>query len=85
MLQEFLSSKAAKTKPWNLTVRREALVEDVLEHFSDGFNKQKLFRSTCVTFVDVHGAGETEDGDDSGGLTVEMYSSFFREGRIAAC
>ena len=21
----------------------------------------------------------TEDGDDSGGLTVEMYSSFFRE------
>ena len=86
MLQEFLSTKAARAKPWNLTVRREAICEDVLKHFSlKSFGKVHLLRATRVAFVDVHGAGEKEDGDDSGGLTVEMYSSFFREVRTAAC
>ena len=86
MLQAFLSTKAARAKPWNLTVRREAICEDVLKHFSSkSFGKVHLLRATRVAFVDVHGAGEKEDGDDSGGLTVEMYSSFFREVRTAAC
>ena len=64
-------------------MRREQLCSDVIGHFGChegercGFTKQKLFQRTSVTFIDAHGA--EEDGDDLGGLTVEMYSSFFRE------
>ena len=80
---EVLPSKTTKAKPWRLSVRREQLCGDVIGHFGCregercGFTKQKLFQRTSVTFIDAHGA--EEDGDDLGGLTVEMYSSFFRE------
>ena len=73
---EVLPSKTTKAKPWKLSVRREKLCDDVVGHFSS-FTKQKLFQRTSVTFIDEHGA--EEDGVDLGGLTVEMYSSFFRE------
>ena len=74
---EMLPSKTTKSKPWKLSVRREQLCGDVIGHFSRGFTKQKCFQSTSVTFVDAHGA--EEDGVDHGGLTAEMYASFFRE------
>ena len=73
---EVLPSKTTKAKPWKLSVRREKLCDDVVGHFSS-FTKQKLFQRTSVTFIDKHGA--EEDGVDLGGLTAEMYSSFFRE------
>ena len=82
-LLTFLPTKTTKAKPWRLSVRREQLCGDVIGYFGChegercGFTKQKLFQRTSVTFIDAHGA--EEDGDDLGGLTVEMYSSFFRE------
>ena len=81
-LLEFLPSKMARTKPWKLSLQRTALCGDVILLFSPGrgaagFNKTKLFQRTEVTFFDAHGT--EEEGDDQGGLTVEMYSSFFRE------
>ena len=76
-LREYVPTKHAKATPWKVTVHRRALRDDVLRHFSEGFHKQKLFRSTCVTFIDTH--GRREEGEDHGGLTVEMYSSFYRE------
>ena len=81
-LLEFLPSKTARSKPWRLSLRRSALCDDMillfsLGHGTAGFNKTKLFQRTEVTFFDAHGT--QEEGDDQGGLTVEMYSSFFRE------
>ena len=74
---EMLPSKTTKSKPWKLSVWREQLCGNVIGHFSRGFTKQKCFQRTSVTFVDAHGA--EEDGVDHGGLTAEMYASFFRE------
>jgi hypothetical protein len=37
----------------------------------------KAFQPTQVTFID--GNGNEEEGDDLGGLTEEMFSSFFSE------
>jgi len=81
-LLEYLPSKTARSKPWKISLRRSVLCGDVLLLFSSGrgaasFNKTKLFQQTNVTFFDAH--GNEEAGDDQGGLTVEMYSSFFRE------
>ena len=72
-----LSPKAAKTKSWRMTIRRDALCGDVLEYFHDG-SKVKLFQSTEVAFIESL-TGLHEDGRDDGGLTAEMYSRFFRE------
>ena len=80
---EVLPTKTAKTKPLRLSVRREELCSDVIGHFGfhegqcRAFPKQKLFSRTSVVFVDAN--GDEEEGNDQGGLTVEMYSSFFRE------
>jgi hypothetical protein len=80
---EVLPSKTTKAKPWRLSVRREQLCRDVIGHFGChegercGFTKQKLFQRTSVIFADAN--DEQEEGNDLGGLTVEMYSSFFRE------
>ena len=80
---EVLPTKTAKTKPLRLSVRREELCSDVIGHFGfhegqcRAFPKQKLFQRTSVVFVDAN--GDEEEGNDQGGLTVEMYSSFFRE------
>ena len=80
---EQLQTKKTKAKPWRLSVRREELCSDVIGHFGfhegqpRAFPKQKLFQRTSVTFIDAHGM--QEQGVDQGGLTVEMYSSFFRE------
>ena len=80
---EVLPTKTAKTKPLRLSVRREELCSDVIGHFGfhdgqcRGFPKQKLFQRTSVVFIDAN--GDEEEGNDLGGLTVEMYSSFFRE------
>ena len=77
MLLHYMPTKTAKTKPWKLTVRRAQLCADVVEYFSPTNAKSKLFQRTEVTFVDTH--GNLEEGVDQGGLTVELYSSFFRE------
>ena len=81
MLLQYLPSKTARNKPWRLTVRRNQLCQDVVGHFSPAIKaadtKLKLFQRTEVTFIDAHG-GE-EEGEDLGGLTVELYSCFFRE------
>ena len=80
---EVLPTKTAKTKLCRLSVRREKLCSDVIGHFGfhegqcRAFPKQKLFQRTSVVFVDAN--GDEEEGNDQGGLTVEMYSSFFRE------
>ena len=80
---EVLPTKTAKAKPLRLSVRREELCSDVIGHFGfhegqcRAFPKQKLFQRTSVVFVDAN--GDEEEGNDQGGLTVEMYSSFFRE------
>ena len=80
---EVLPTKTAKTKPCRLSVRREELCSDVIGHFGfhegqcRAFPKQKLFQRTSVVFIDAN--GDEEEGNDQGGLTVEMYSSFFRE------
>ena len=72
-----LRTKTAKKQPWRVEVRRDTLVADVVQHFSHGFSKTKLFQSSVVTFIDAHGA--QEEGYDQGGLTVELYSNFFRQ------
>ena len=80
---EQLQTKKTKAKPWRLSVRREELCSDVIGHFGfhegqpRAFPKQKLFQRTSVVFIDAN--GDEEEGNDQGGLTVEMYSSFFRE------
>ena len=74
------SSKAA-CRAWRISIRRGALVEDVLAAFaqiSPSRSKHPaLFSPTVVKFVSAH--GEIEDGDDQGGLTAEMYASFWRQ------
>ena len=70
-------TKASRTKPWRIEVRRADLCCSVLSHFSNGFSKLKMWQSTEVTFIDSTGA--PEEGVDSGGLTAEMYSALFRE------
>ena len=80
---ELLPTKTTKAKPWRLSVRREELCSDVIGCFGfhegqcRGFPKQKLFQRTSIVFIDAN--GDEEEGNDLGGLTVEMYSSFFRE------
>ena len=80
---EVLPSKTTKASFRKLSVRREQLCRDVIGHFGChegercGFTKQKLFQRTSVTFLDAN--DDEEEGNDLGGLTVEMYSSFFRE------
>ena len=73
-------SKAA-AKPWRIVIRRSSLVADVLGAFgklsSSKSKHPSLFSSTAVQFVSAHGV--LEDGDDQGGLTAEMYSSFWKE------
>ena len=76
MILQFVPSKTARTKPWRLLVRRAELARDVITHFGD-FSKMKAFQPTQVTFID--GNGNEEEGDDLGGLTEEMFSSFFSE------
>ena len=76
MILQFVPSKTARTKPWRLLVRRAELVRDVITHFGD-FSKMKVFQPTQVTFID--GNGNEEEGVDLGGLTEEMFSSFFSE------
>ena len=75
--QQFIPSKTARTKPWRLNVARCSLCADVIEYFSSSNAKMKLFQRTEVTFHDA--SGRPEDGSDYGGLTVELYSRFFRE------
>ena len=80
---ELLPTKTTKAKPWRLSVRREELCSDVIGCFGfhegqcRGFPKQKLFQRTSIVFIDAN--GDEKEGNDLGGLTVEMYSSFFRE------
>ena len=76
MILQFVPSKTARTKPWRLLVRRAELVRDVITHFGD-FSKMKVFQPTQVTFIDDN--GNEEEGVDLGGLTEEMFSSFFSE------
>ena len=76
MILQFVPSKTAHTKPWRLLVRRAELARDVITHFGD-FSKMKVFQPTQVTFID--GNGNEEEGVDLGGLTEEMFSSFFSE------
>ena len=87
VLLQYVPTKAARSKPWKMTVRRadalndeamrlSPLCTDVVAYFCD-FNKSKLFQPTVVTFIDAN--GKEEDGVDQGGLTEELYSSFFRE------
>ena len=60
-------------KPWRLRVRRgAALLDDVLEAFAACGSAKKLFSPTAVTFTSE--LGQTEDGDDRGGLTAEMFT-----------
>ena len=67
------------TRRWKIQLRREAIVDDVLERFGRDVlrDRNRLFQATRVRFVDA--TGEDEEGEDEGGLTVEMFSSFFRE------
>lgn len=63
-------------KPWRLRVRRGVwLLDDVLEAFAACGSAKRLFSPTAVTFTSEF--GETEDGDDRGGLTAEMFTLFW--------
>lgn len=76
----YVPTKTAKTKTWRLSVQRRQICADVIRHFSSAGNyaKTKLWSPTAVTFISAN-TNLPEDGDDQGGLTVEMYTSFFRE------
>lgn len=75
LLRHTAVKSAAKT--WRLRLRREHLCADVLAAFGDITQKTryKLLQPTCVIFVDMW--GNEEEGQDEGGLTAELYSSFF--------
>ena len=62
------------TKPWRMTIRRAAFVEDVLHYFGGltPTKRAKLFAPTWVSFTSHF--GDQEDGDDRGGLTAELFS-----------
>eukprot|EP01049_Picozoa_sp_SAG25_P000944 SAG25_NODE_36_length_19907_cov_10.787027_3_plen_853_part_00 len=78
VLLKYMPTKTARTKLWKLPVHRNQLCHDVLCFFSlPSFTKQKLFQRTQVTMIDRFGT--EEDGIDQGGLTVELYGTFFRE------
>lgn len=76
-----LAGKAAEHK-WKWTLhrtaagRRQDLCDDVL-CLMQGAKKKDVFRPTVVSFVNTDGL--TEDGVDSGGLTAEAHSAFWRE------
>ena len=76
MRRAMLGSKAT-AKPWRLTVRRHALLEDVLPAFDAVSAKKRatLFCTTAVKFLNEW--GEPEDGQDNGGLTAEMFALFW--------
>jgi hypothetical protein len=77
VLLKFLPSKTARTKAWKMRIHRGSLCADVIASFSYNFTRIKLFQTTAVTFVDRF--NQEEDGVDEGGLTAELYGSFFRE------
>lgn len=76
MRRAMLGNKAT-AKPWRLTVRRHALLEDVLPAFGALSAKKRatLFCTTAVTFLNHW--GDAEDGQDNGGLTAEMFALFW--------
>lgn len=75
------AGKGAKNQ-WNWRVHRtnpgrgQDLCGDVLK-LMKGAKKQDVWRPTYVTFVAAD--GNEEDGEDSGGLTSEAHSVFWRE------
>lgn len=81
-IQAAKKSPAGKmaNKPWYFLINREPrqLVRDVLDAFGklSHSTRARLFSTSVVTFVDAWGV--KEEGVDEGGLTAEMYSSFWR-------
>ena len=75
------AGKGAKNQ-WNWRVHRtnpgrgQDLCGDVLK-LMKGAKKQDVWRPTYMTFVAAD--GNEEDGEDSGGLTSEAHSVFWRE------
>ena len=79
------AGKEAK-RTWKLPLRRPPLlVDDVLSHFRQLAKRKaasaaaKLFQLTQVTFRSGDEYELEEEGRDEGGLSAEMFSSFFRE------
>eukprot|EP01052_Picozoa_sp_SAG31_P027360 SAG31_NODE_2556_length_5495_cov_27.724055_2_plen_639_part_00 len=82
MLLKYATPKTAKTRPWKIEIHRDRLCQDMIQSFSgSSFSKVKLFQRTEVTMIDRFGI--KEDGVDQGGLTAELYASFFREVLVA--
>jgi hypothetical protein len=69
LLREHIKGLQQGRPPISMRVRRESLVEDVLDIFRD-INADTLLYPLKVQFVG-------ENGVDAGGLTSELYTSFF--------
>ena len=82
---EVLRYSAGKTASttWNLKLRRDALVMDMLQQMAKVKGAAQLWRKTNVSFVNTHGWEEA--GIDDGGLTAEMHAQFWRDAVSPAC
>ena len=82
LARQYAGTKGSKSSKgvlptWRLKLSRAALVPGVIAEFGKRKGSSWVFMPTQVTLLDRFGM--TEEGDDQGGLTAEMFSIFFRE------